>query len=143
MSVSGSESVTINAPLADVLSVIRDVDGQPSWFPGTISAEVLETDADGLPAKARMVNDMKVAKDEFELVYTQGETSVSWKLAAPSKGQKSQVGSWTLVDKGGKTEATLSLDVDSALPVPGFMQKKVLKDTLKNATQALKKHCEA
>ncbi|MFM2437728.1 MAG: hypothetical protein RLZ55_539, partial [Actinomycetota bacterium] len=105
MSVSGSESVTINAPLADVLAVIRDVDGQPSWFPGTISAEVLETDAEGLPAKSRLVNDMKVAKDEFELVYTQGETSVSWQLAAPSKGQKSQTGSWTLVDKGGKTEA--------------------------------------
>lgn len=142
MSVSGSESVTINAPLADVLAVVRDVDGQPSWFPGTVSAEVLETDADGLPAKARIVNDMKIAKDEFEVIYTQGEASVAWKLAAPSKAQKSQDGSWTLVDKGGKTEATLSLDVDSSMPVPGFMQKKALKDTLKNATAALKKQCE-
>lgn len=143
MSVSGSETITINAPLADVLAIIRDLDGQPSWFPGNVSTEVLETDADGLPTKARLVNDVKVAKDEFELTYTNTDTSMSWSLVAPSKAQKEQDGSWSLADKGATTEATMSLTIDSALPLPGFMQKKVLKDTLKGATQALKKRAES
>ena len=67
---------------------------------------------------------------------------MSWSLVAPSKAQKEQDGSWSLADKGATTEATMSLTIDSALPLPGFMQKKVLKDTLKGATQALKKRAE-
>lgn len=142
MSVSGSKSVTIDAPLADVLAIVRDIDGQSSWFPGTISSEVLESDADGLPTRAKLVNDVKVAKDEFELNYTNTDTSLSWSLAAPSKAQKEQDGSWEFADKGGKTEATFSLTINSALPLPGFMQKRVLNDTLKNGTEALKKRAE-
>jgi hypothetical protein len=46
------------------------------------------------------------------------------------------------MDKGGTTEATMALTVDSSLPLPGFMQKKVVKDTLKGATKALKAHAE-
>jgi hypothetical protein len=58
---------------------------------------------------------------------------------APTKVQKSQTGSWALVDKGGTTEATMSLTVDTSLPLPGFVQKKTLKDTLKGATTGLAK----
>ncbi len=142
MSVTKSETVTINAPFADVLAIIRDPASQPEWFPGTLDAEVLETDADGLPLRVRLVNDVKVAKDEFEVVYTNSDTGVAWKLTAPSKAQKSQEGSWVLVDKGGKTEATLTLDVDSSLPIPGFMQKKAIGDTVKKGVQGLKKRAE-
>lgn len=142
MSVSGSETVTIAAPLADVLAIVRDIDNQPSWFPGNLEAEVIETDAAGLPTRARMVNDVKVAKDEFELDYTHAEASISWRLVAPSRAQKAQEGKWTLVDKGGSTVATMNLTIDSSLPLPGFMQKKVLRDTLKGATKALKQHAE-
>ena len=53
--------------------------------------------------------------------------------------QKAQEGSWALVDKGGRTEATMSLTVDTSLPLPGFVQKKTVKDTLKGATSALAK----
>ena len=143
MSVSGSETITINAPVADVLAIIRDVDNQSTWFPGNLESEVLETDDAGLPAKARMVNDVKVAKDEFELSYTHTDTGMSWSLVAPSKAQKGQDGSWSLADKGGQTEATMTLTVDSTLPLPGFMQKKIVKDTLSNATKALKKRAES
>lgn len=143
MSVSGSETITINAPVTDVLAIIRDIDGQASWFPGNLESEVLETNDEGLATKARLVNDVKVTKDEFELNYTHSDNGMSWSLVAPSKAQKEQDGSWALADKGGATEATMSLTIDSALPLPGFMQKKVLKDTLSSATKALKKRAES
>ena len=94
--VSGSESVTINAPLDDVLAVIRNIPGQVEWFPGCVSAQVLATDADGLPSRARQVNDVKVAKDEFEVDYAHTDSGMSWKLVAPSKAQKDASGSWSL-----------------------------------------------
>lgn len=137
MAVSDSLSVTVNAPADQVLAFLRDIDNQQNWFPGNTASEVLERDADGLPTKARLVNDVKVAKDEFVLDYTHNDNGFSWHLPEPTKVQKTQEGSWTVVDKGGKAEATMALTIDTALPLPGFVQKKTLKDTLKGATKAL------
>jgi hypothetical protein len=120
-----------------VLAKLRDVGNQSTWFPGNLESEVLETNADGLVTKARLVNDVKVAKDEFVLDYTHDDNGFSWTLNAPSKAQKVQNGSWRLADKGDKTDVTFSLEIDTSLPLPGFIQKKTLKDTLKSATKAL------
>ena len=141
--VSGSETVTINAPLDQVLAVVRNIPGQVDWFPGCVSAEVLSADAEGLPTRARQVNDVKVAKDEFEVDYAHTDTGMSWTLVAPSKAQKDASGSWRLAPKGSGTEATLTLTIDPSLPLPGFLMKKAIGDTLKGATKGLKKHCES
>lgn len=142
MSVTQSRTVTVNAPLADVLAVVRDVPGQVDWWPGMISAAVLESDDQGRTTKARLTNDVKVAKDEFEVAYDHTDTGVSWRLLGKSKAQKSQQGSWRLTDQGGSTEATLDLTVDSSLPLPGFVQRKVIGDQVKGATEGLKKRVE-
>ena len=71
--------------------------------------------------------------------YTHNDSGFSWNLPTPTKVQKMQEGSWSLTDKGGTTEATMSLTVDTTLPLPGFVQKKTVKDTLKGATSALAK----
>ena len=139
MAVSESLSVTVNAPVDQVLEFLRDIDNQKNWFPGNTDSAVLERDEEGRPTRARLVNDVKVAKDEFELDYTHNDSGFSWTLVAPTKVQKKQAGSWTLVDKGGRTEATMDLTVDTSLPLPGFVQRKTVKDTLKGATSALAK----
>lgn len=141
MAVSESMSVTVSASAADVLEFLRDIDHQQDWFPGNTASEVLDRDAEGHCSRARLVNDVKVAKDEFELDYTHTADGFSWKLVAPTKVQKRQEGSWRVVDAGaGRCEATMSLTVDTTLPLPGFVQKKTVKDTLKGATSALVKH---
>jgi len=132
-------SVSINAPAADVIAFLRNVDNQKNWMPGCLASEVLEKDGEGRPAKARLTNDVKVAKDTFELNYTQNANGFSWKLAQPTKMQTTNDGSWQVADKGSKSEATFALTIDTPLPLPGFIQKKTLKDTLKGTTQALAK----
>ena len=139
MAVTDSLSVTVNAPVDQVLAFLRDIDNQKNWFPGNNESEVLERDEAGLPTRARLVNDVKVAKDEFELDYTHNDSGFSWNLPTPTKVQKTQRGSWSLADMGGRTEATMTLTIDTSLPLPGFVQKKTLKDTLKGATSALAK----
>jgi ribosome-associated toxin RatA of RatAB toxin-antitoxin module len=137
MAHTDSLSVTVNAPAEQVLAFLRDIDNQKNWFPGNTASEVLERDDAGLPTKARLVNDVKVAKDEFVLDYTHTDDGFSWHLPEPTRVQKTQEGSWTIVDKGATCEATMKLTIDTALPLPGFVQKKTLKDTLKGATKAL------
>ena len=130
-------TVTVNAPAADVLAFLRDINNQKTWFPGNEESDVLETNDAGQPTRARLTNDVKVAKDTFEVTYEHTDDGFSWSLAEPTKIQKDNSGSWKVVDKGGKSEATMSLTIDTALPLPGFVQKKTLKDTLKNTTKAL------
>lgn len=139
MAVSDSMSVTVNAPADQVLAFLRDIDNQHNWFPGNQASEVLERDDQGRPTKARLINDVKVAKDEFVLDYTHDDTGFSWVLPQATSVQKMQEGSWRVVDAGGKSEATMSLSLETSLPLPGFIQKKTLKDTLKGATTALAK----
>jgi ribosome-associated toxin RatA of RatAB toxin-antitoxin module len=139
MAVTDSLSVTVNAPLDQVLAFLRDIDNQKNWFPGNNESQVLARDDAGLPTRARLVNDVKVAKDDFQLDYVHSDTGFSWTLVAPTKVQKRQEGSWSLADTGGSTEATMTLTVDTSLPLPGFVQKKTVKDTLKGATSALAK----
>lgn len=132
-------TVTVNAPADTVLAFLRDVDNQHKWFPGNLESEVTETGPDGFVSKARLVNDVGVAKDEFVLNYTHAANSMSWKLAGSTKVQKSQEGSWTVVAKGDKSEVTMALSLDTSLPLPGFVKKKTMKDTIKGATGALVK----
>jgi hypothetical protein len=141
-SVKSSASIIIDAPIGDVLAVIRDLPAQVHWFPGCVSSTVLDVDDAGLPTRARQVNDIKVAKDEFDLDYTHTDTSMSWQLVAPSTAQKDASGSWTLAPKGSGTEATLSISIAPAVPLPGFLVKKAIGDTLKGATKGLKGYCE-
>ena len=140
--VTTRESVVIDAPLVQVLAVIRDLPAQVEWFPGCVSSTVLETDSAGLPTRARQVNDVKVAKDEFDLDYSHGDTSMTWQLIAPSTAQRDMRGSWSLTPQGDRTQATLEISLEPALPLPGFLVKKAIGDTVKGATKGLKKYCE-
>jgi len=132
-------TVTVNAPLDEVLAFLRDIDNQKNWFPGNLASEVLERDEQGRCTRARLVNDVKVAKDEFTLEYAHTDDGFSWHLPAPTKVQKTQEGNWRVVDSGNGSQATMTLTIDTALPLPGFVQKKTLKDTLNSATSALVK----
>lgn len=140
MAVSDSRTVTLNAPATQALAFLLDIDNQKNWFPGNSESEVLERDDQGRPTRARLVNDVKVAKDAFELDYTHTDTGFSWVLPAPTRVQKVQEGSWKVVETGAnQCDATMSLTIDTALPLPGFIQKKTVKDTVAGATSALVK----
>jgi hypothetical protein len=136
-----SKTVTIGAPAADVLIVLLNIADQREWWPGMFKSEPLETDDEGRVTKARIGNDAKVAKDEFDVTYAHGDLGYSWSLASKSSMQRSQEGSWQLKDNGDSTtDVTLTLAIDVSLPLPGFIIKKTVKDTVNGATKGLQKY---
>lgn len=138
--IATTETVTVNGSVEEVMAFLTDIANQHTWWPGMFKSEPLETDDQGRVTKARIGNDVKIAKDEFDVDYSyDSDTSYSWSLGSKSSMQKTQDGSWTLAAKGGRTEATLWLEIDPSLPLPGFVLKKTLGDTVKNATKALAK----
>ena len=140
-------TVRIDRAPEDVLAVLHDIAGQHEWWPGQYRSEPLEHDDDGRVARALIGNDVKIAKDDFEVVYTHDDTPVGtlgyrWTIAEPSTLQRAQTGSWEVRPDGEGAEATLRLMVDSTLPLPGFLLKKALQDTVNGATEGLRRRCE-
>lgn len=138
---TASKTVTIAAAAADVLRTLHNIADQHEWWPGMYTSEPLETDDEGRVTKARIGNDAKIAKDEFDVAYVHEGSGYSWSLASRSSMQRSQEGSWALVDNGnGTTDVTLTLAIDISLPLPGFLIKKTVNDTVNGAAKGLQKH---
>ena len=138
-----SSTITINAPSDKVLGVIADIPSYPQWTGQIKSAEVLEEGPGGKPKQAKFVMDAGVLKDEYTLEYDWQDSSVSWKLVGKSTVQKSQNGSYTLVDKGDTTEVTYKLTVDIAMPMLGMFKRKAEKMIMDSALKELKKRVES
>jgi uncharacterized membrane protein len=138
-----SSSITIAAPADKVLGVIADIPSYPQWTGQIKSAEVVEAGTDGKPTSAKFVMDAGVLKDEYTLAYDWRADGVDWKLVGKSAVQKSQVGSYTLVDKGDSTEVTYKLAVDIAMPMLGMFKRKAEKMIMDSALKELKKRVES
>jgi uncharacterized membrane protein len=138
-----SSSITISAPAEKVLGVIADIPSYPEWTGQIKSAEVVETDAGGKPKSAKFVMDAGVLKDEYTLAYDWRDDGVDWHLVGKSAVQKSQVGSYTLADKGSTTEVTYKLTVDIAMPMLGMFKRKAEKMIMDSALKELKKRVES
>ena len=136
-------TITIAAAPEQVLAVIADIDGYPEWTGQIKSAEILETDGDGRPARAQFVMDAGALKDEYVLAYVWNPVGVSWELVGKSSVQKSQVGSYALAPRDGGTEVTYELAVDLSMPMLGMFKRKAEKMIMDSALKALKKRVEA
>ncbi len=143
MADQASSTITINAPSDKVLGVIADIPSYPEWTGQIKSAEVLEAGPGGKPKQAKFVMDAGVLSDEYTLAYDWQDSGVSWKLVGKSTVQKSQVGSYTLVDKGEKTDVTYKLAVDIAMPMLGMFKRKAEKMIMDTALKELKKRVES
>lgn len=143
--VHAESTVRIERPADEVIAVLRNISEQSQWWPGQYRSEPLETDDQGRVTRAVIGNDVKVARDDFEVAYTHGPgaTGYTWELAAPSRVQRSQSGAWTVRPEGDEAcSVTLAITLDSTLPLPGFLLRKALQDTVGGATKGLRARCE-
>ena len=138
-----SSSLTIAAPADAVLRVIADVHAYPEWNGEIKQVEVLETEKDGRPRRARFSISSSGMNDEYTLDYAWAADGVSWQLAAPSALQKSQTGSYRLVPAGSGTEVHYDLKIDARIPMIGLMRRKIEKRIVDGALKELKKRVEA
>jgi ribosome-associated toxin RatA of RatAB toxin-antitoxin module len=112
MSLSGSSTAEIHAPLATVWALVEDVERAPDWQGGLKSLRALDRDDEGRPTRAETDTDAKVKSVKSIVRFTyDGPTNLAW---TQEKGDlKSVQGSWTLEDLGGeRTRATYSIEVD-------------------------------
>ncbi|WP_445168625.1 SRPBCC family protein [Mycolicibacterium sp. Dal123E01] len=138
MATKDSREVVIEASPEEILAVIADVESTPTWSPQYQSAEVLEAYDDGRPHKVKMTIKAAGLTDEQIVEYTYGDNVVSWTLVKASQ-LRSQDGKYTLTPDGEKTKLRFDLSIDLAVPLPGFVVKRVIKGAVETATDGLRK----
>ncbi|MFT5222110.1 MAG: ribosome-associated toxin RatA of RatAB toxin-antitoxin module [Glaciecola sp.] len=142
MGQSASDKTSIARPAADVMAVITDLESYPVWAEGVTKVEVHERDDQGRAIEATMWIDAKVFQLDYRLRYEHvNETLITWTLVEGN--QITQLdGSYGLVERKGMTEVTYALEVDIALPLPGFMKKRGAKAILETGLRGLKAQVE-
>ena len=137
-----SSTITIQAPPAAVMEVIADFPAYPEWVGAAKRVDVQETGADGRARRVHFVLDAGAVKDDYVLEYVwDGDREVSWHLVS-GQMQKRQEGSYTLVERDGRTDVTYRIAIDLSIPMLGMIKRRAEKVILDTALKELKKRVE-
>jgi hypothetical protein len=146
MADTSTQSIQVHAPLARVAAVICDFPRYPEWAESIKKAEVLEEYEDGYAAQVRFQIDATVLVDEYTLEYAYADdlSRIEWHLVEPSKTQRSQDGSYDLVENAdGGTTVTYTLAVDLSIGMLGMFRRKAEKMIMDTALKELKRRVES
>ncbi len=143
MADQSTQSITIDAPPAQIMAVIADFPAYPEWATSVKSAAVLEDGPDGRAKRVGFTLDAGIVKDQYELEYIwTGDTRVEWNLVK-GQMQKMQHGTYALQSTNTGTEVTYSLTVDLAIPMLGMLKRKAERVIMDAALKELKKRVES
>ena len=146
MTQTSVQSITIDAAPEQIAEVICDFARYPEWVSAAKEVEVVEEYEDGYASQVRFRIDAGPVADEYTLVYEYAEdiSRIEWHLAAPSKMQKRQDGSYDIVADGeGRATVTYSLAVELSVGMLGMFQRKAEKMIMDVALRELKRRVEA
>jgi carbon monoxide dehydrogenase subunit G len=131
MSLSGSSTAEIRAPLDVVWAFVQDVESAPDWQGGLNAMTALDRDEEGRATRCEAETDAKIrtVKSIVRFTYA-GPTKLTW---TQEKGDlKSVEGRWELEDLGGeRTRATYSIEVDLGRKL-GMLVRGPLVDVLRH-----------
>lgn len=134
--------VDIRASAARVLEVLADLPSYPRWSAVHKHASVDDVGADDRPRRATMTVTAAGLADEQVLDYHWTKTGVSWSLVSATQ-QRSQHGRYSIREKGGVAHVAYDLDIQPAIPLPGFVVRQVMKKAVTAATEGLRERVEA
>lgn len=136
-----SDTVTIRATRDQVLEVVLDLEAYPQWAEGMRHVEVTERDDQDRPVLARFVVDARVAEIDYVLRYHHGGEHLTWNL---ERGEvvRQLDGRYRIDERDGSCHVEYALEVDVALPVPGFLKKRAAKVILDTGLRGLKRRVE-
>ncbi|HEX2771952.1 MAG TPA: SRPBCC family protein [Micromonosporaceae bacterium] len=146
MAESSTQSIVVHASPQRVAEVICDFARYPEWADAVKSTEVVEEYEDGYASQVRFVLDAGVLADDYTLAYEYSEdiSRIEWHLVAPSRMQRSQTGSYEIVDNGdGTATVTYTLEVELSVAMLGMFRRKAEKAIMESALRHLKRRVEA
>lgn len=144
MSVEGTVRTSeAAAEPAAVFAVAVDLESYPEWADGVTNVEVLESDEDGRPLRARFEVDGFIKQITYELEYAYDPPhEITWR-AIPGPDIRDMEGYYRFSPKeGGGTEIVYALRVEPTFTVPGFLRQQAERQIVQAAIRGLKRRAE-
>lgn len=137
-----AETVIAASPEA-VYAVIADLEAYPTWAEDVLETEVVERDADGLPALVAFAVDARIATVHYVLQYQHDRPRrVRWRLVEGEMLDQLD-GSYQLTAApDGSTTVRYALEVGLALPLPSFIQRRGARVILETGLAGLQARVE-
>jgi ribosome-associated toxin RatA of RatAB toxin-antitoxin module len=139
MSEKSTSTVVIEASLADVQRALFDIAKYPEWLSSIKKSEVLESDDQDRPLKAKLAIDAGMMKDRVTLDYDWSVAPLVLSFSMDEADLLTQMdGVYTLksLDED-STQVTYELTVSVSLPVPSMMITKAQQQTIDAALKEL------
>ena len=144
MSDISENSITIEAPISEVVDVLTDLATYPTWSTAIKSVEVQDKDACGRATKAKMSIDAGVMKDRVVLDYDWSKSPTEISFALDDADLLTEMsGTYEITDNGDDTTTVkYQLTVALSMPVPAMMRQKAERATIDLALSQLKTKLE-
>jgi ribosome-associated toxin RatA of RatAB toxin-antitoxin module len=141
-----SEDTVVEAAASTIWEIITDFESYPDWVENMKAVEVRETDSDGRPSAVWFHVDARVMEIEYVLSYEypEDERRMTWTLQEAEQLRQLD-GEYLLEEEGdeGPTRVNYSLEVDLAVPVPGFLKKRAARVIMETGLGELKRRAES
>jgi ribosome-associated toxin RatA of RatAB toxin-antitoxin module len=137
-------STETTAAAEQVFDAAADLASYPEWAIGVSAVEILETNEEGLAARARFTVEGFIRRISYVLEYEYDRPiRIAW-TAVPGDDIRSMEGYYEFRPKeNGGTEILYALRVAPAFRVPGFLRNQAEKQIVTNALRGLRRRAEA
>ncbi|WP_370333620.1 SRPBCC family protein [Mycolicibacterium hippocampi] len=137
-----SKTVEVAAAAESIMAIVADFESYPQWNEEIKGCWVLARYDDGRPSQLRLdVTVQGQAGTFISAVYYPGENQIFTVLQQGDHFDK-QEQKFSVVAMGPTSLLTVDLDVETKLPIPKPMVKKVIGDTLDYLADNLKTRAE-
>ena len=143
MSEKSTSTISIESPIEEVTAALSNLSSYPQWSSSFKKVEILESDEQGRPVKAKFVVDAGALKDSpvLNFDWSQAPTTISFSLEDANMLTKMD-GAYIIKTVGDQTDVTYELSVGISMPIPSAMIAKQEKSTIDLALKELKAHLE-
>ena len=126
MAETATESITIDAPHERVWQIAIDLESYPMWAHDIKDVTIRETDDEGRPLEVEFRASALGRSTHYTLTYdyTNAPNEMGWSMLSGDI-QRSIDGVWRFEPDGdGRTQVHYDLQIDLAIPLPGFVKRR-------------------
>ena len=137
-----SKTVEVLASAEAILAIVADFEAYPQWNEEIKGCWILARYDDGRPSQLRLDTSVQGMDGMYiQAVYYPGPNQIQTVMQQGDLFSK-QEQVFSVVEMGPTTLLTVDLDVETTMPVPAMMLKKVVNDALDHLAENLKKRAE-
>jgi hypothetical protein len=138
----GTQSAEIHAPIEVCFATIIDYETFPDWQRAVKAVEVVERDAEGRGELVSFEVDLGVRRLEYRLRYHYEPPVRVWWDFVSGDFARDIDGDFRFETAGASTRAIYSISLRPAVPVPGFLARRLEREMMKRSVEDLRQEAE-